>query len=153
MEEEPRWFDLQDIADRSGLPVREVSLFKSFLRSGQLTHEIIRYIRHCIEQCGAIETNGITARVPIRTIGNTPIEQDRQIILGRIRPYDIVSVVEAEETGEHSDTSVISDDHTERDQLYSVYSDNVSNLHRINIFPGLRYGEVADRIGGRIQLG
>ena len=66
--------------------MREVSteIYKSFLRSGQLTHEIVRYIRHCIEQCGAMETNGITARVPIRTIANTPIEQDLQIILGRL---------------------------------------------------------------------
>ena len=162
MEEEPRWFDLQDITDRSGLPVREVNteIYKSFLRSGQLTHEIVRYIRHCIEQCGAMETNGITARVPIRTVANTPVENDLQLILGRLsiqvladlerdraamqhdnstlQDSDIVSVVDAEDTAEQSDTSVVSDDRTERYPGYSIYSDNVSNSHRLNIFPGLR---------------
>ena len=74
--------------------------------------------------------------MPIRTVANTPVENDLQLILGRLsiqvladlerdraalqydnstlQDSDIVSVVDAEETGEQSDTSVVSDDHTER---------------------------------------
>lgn len=161
IDEEPRWFDLQEIVDRSGLPTRLVGndIFLAFLQSGQLTHEVVRYVRHCIEQCTAMESNGIPARVPIRSIANTAIEGQLQQTLGRLRcqveadierdridqqddsstlhESDIVSVVKSvEQSGD--DSSVMSEDHTQRDQQYSIYCDNRTNSHRINIFPGLR---------------